>query len=464
MSSQVKKKILIVDDDPIVRTLLAKMLRVRGIEVIEADQGFLAAKIFEKYKKEISLIISDIQMPVMDGIELLKRIRESSAVPFVLFTGLGQVMEVKQAHDLGANDFIMKPVDKLVVQKVVAIFHAADTGENRELETRVPAADEYRKIQIDDIAATTAIQSDIYLRLSETKFVKVGRKGEKTPHERLKFYRDKKIDVLYVLTTEFGSFIETAAQATRQAMKTPGVSTEAKFSLLESSTRLIAEHAFLAPEIDRAELEWMQSVLNDTLDFAAGDPEIFEQLTDLAKHSNHLYAHSLAVSLYACLVAKEHGWFGQQTMIKISLGGLFHDIGKKELDPALLAKPRKNQTPDEVRLIESHCERGRDILLGIQGLPEEAAIMALSHHESRNGTGYPRRLKGESISPLGRLIFVVDKFVGFMLPAVPGERPLSAVEALKKMHTFYEADMDPQFFKDLMAACGVPIDSKKKVG
>lgn len=437
------------------------MLRVREIEVIEADQGFLASKIFEKHKLEISLIISDIQMPVLDGIELLKRVRATSPVPFILFTGLSNAIEAKAAFEMGATDFIMKPIDKDVLKKIVTIFEAADTGVNRELENRVPSADEYRKIQIDDFVLTSTIQSDIYIRLSDTKFVKVGRKGEKTPTERLKFYCDKKIDFLYVLTTEFGAYVEVAAKATRAAVHSSSVSPAAKMQLLETSTRLVAEHAFLAPEIDRDSLAWTQSVLEDTMNYAANDPAIFDQLIALSKHTSHLYAQSLAVSLYAVLVAREHGWTAPQTIMKVSLGGLFHDIGKKELRPDLLAKPRKEQSSEDVRLIESHCDTGRDILLSIPGLPEEVALVALHHHETKHGNGYPRRLKGEQINPLARLIFVVDKFVSFLIPACPTDPVLNTHEAIAKMQMHYAEDMDLAFFKCLASVLKIPIETKK---
>ncbi len=458
-----KKKVLVVDDDPIVRTLLVKMLRVRDIEVIEANQGFLAAKIFEKQKKEISLIVSDVQMPVMDGLELLQRVRATSPCPFVLFTGLGAVIEAKKAFEMGATDFLTKPVDKDVVRKIVDIFAAAESGAACELENRIPSPDEYLKIQLDDLITTTTINNDIYIRLSETKFVKVGRAGEKTPHERLKFYRDKKIDFLYVLTTEFGKYVESQVDLSRKALASPQVSMTTKMALLETSTRLIAENAFLVDSLDRESLEWTQGILNETVDFAADDPAIFEQLIELSKHSNHLYAHSLAVSLYACLVAKEHGWTAPQSIQKVSLGGLFHDIGKKELPLELLQKSRKNQSKDEIKMIESHCERGRDILLGIPGLPEEVVLIALHHHETKAGTGYPLRLKGEQINPLARLIAVVDKFVGFMLPIVPGEPALNAHDAMKKMQTFYLEELDPTFFKVLASVLKFPLEAKKKV-
>lgn len=448
------KYILVVDDDPIFRILMSKMLKVRGMEVIEVENGFAAVKIFEKRKHEISLIVSDVKMPTMDGIEFLKRVRSQSSVPFILFTGLSDVMESKQAFELGANEFIMKPIDLDGIKKIMEWFRRAESDEALAEADRAPAASDYRRIQIDDFLSTSKIQSDIYIRLSESKFVKVGRKGETTPIERLKYYRDKKVDFLYVLNAEFGIYVEHAASFTKKIVQSPAVPVDAKMKLLAASTKLIAENSFISPNLDKVQIEAATSILEDTIDFAAKDPTIFQQLLDLQSHSDHLFAHSLAVSLYASLVAKKHGWVSDSTLTKICLGGLLHDIGKKELSKELLSKSRKELTAAEIREIESHCARGRDILLDIQGIPEDVALIALHHHETKSGTGYPRRLKGEQINSLARLVYVVDKFVTYILPANPEEKPLEYLEAVRKMQTFFNEEMDPALFKSFLETLG----------
>ncbi|RYZ68693.1 MAG: hypothetical protein EOP05_16015, partial [Proteobacteria bacterium] len=86
------------------------------------------------------------------------------------------------------------------------------------------------------------------------------------------------------------------------------------------------------------------------------------------------------------------------------------------------------------------------------------ALIALHHHETKPGTGYPRRLKGEQINPLARLVYVVDKFVSFILPPNPEEKPLEFLEAAKKMHTFYSEEMDPALFKSLIETLGYSME------
>jgi len=103
------KKILIVDDNKTVRTLLSINLRKEKFEVIEADNGVEALSMVDEHKPD--LIISDILMPQMDGFEFCKRVRESSTiplVPFIFLTSIDQVATELRGLRTGADDYLIK--------------------------------------------------------------------------------------------------------------------------------------------------------------------------------------------------------------------------------------------------------------------------------------------------------------------------------------------------------------------
>lgn len=117
MSSLKGKKILIVDDEPDLRDLLAEEFLHHGCEILEAANGQLALDCILKNK--IDVVISDVRMPDMDGTLLLEKIRELDPVkPFVfLLTGYADI-DVKEAIEKGARALFLKPIDwrKLVSQ------------------------------------------------------------------------------------------------------------------------------------------------------------------------------------------------------------------------------------------------------------------------------------------------------------------------------------------------------------
>ena len=103
--------ILIIDDDALLRFLFRAFLEKNDVEVFEAENGMEALSLLEK--TAIHLIITDFHMPVMNGLELLKRIRANPgtrSIPVIMITANAEEEVREEAIRLGANHFISKPV------------------------------------------------------------------------------------------------------------------------------------------------------------------------------------------------------------------------------------------------------------------------------------------------------------------------------------------------------------------
>ena len=103
-------KLLIVDDEETLRILVRSELEERGYEVDEAESG---EKALEKLRSnKYNLVILDIRMPGMDGMEVLKKIREENLAPkVIMLTGVEELKIARDSLNLGANDFLTKPYD-----------------------------------------------------------------------------------------------------------------------------------------------------------------------------------------------------------------------------------------------------------------------------------------------------------------------------------------------------------------
>lgn len=116
MNSNNQPVILVVDDISTNNILMKNLLRVRNYEVLLAQSGKEALRIAEERKPDVILL--DIMMPVMDGYEVLARLRSNEAtkdIKVVMVSALGGKIDIKNAIDLGADGYITKPV---VVQKL----------------------------------------------------------------------------------------------------------------------------------------------------------------------------------------------------------------------------------------------------------------------------------------------------------------------------------------------------------
>lgn len=116
------RKILIVEDDHNIRELLRLYLEREGYEVSEAENGAIG---LSKWKAESpDMMLLDVMMPIMDGWQVCKEIRTSgSAMPIVMITAKGETMDKVSGLELGADDYIVKPLEmREVVARVRAVF------------------------------------------------------------------------------------------------------------------------------------------------------------------------------------------------------------------------------------------------------------------------------------------------------------------------------------------------------
>jgi len=100
-------KILFADDDADIKELVGLILQKEGMSVSFADNGLKAIDTWRK--NTFDVVVLDIMMPVMDGLEACRRIRRVSDIPIIMLTSLGQEQDVVMGFEVGADDYIIKP-------------------------------------------------------------------------------------------------------------------------------------------------------------------------------------------------------------------------------------------------------------------------------------------------------------------------------------------------------------------
>ncbi len=111
-------KVLIADDAAFIRMKLRKVLEEFGLETVEASNGVEAVRLYQEHRP--SLVLMDISMPEMDGINALKAILEADAnACVVMVSALGQESVVMQALQIGAKDFVVKPFQPDQIKQAV---------------------------------------------------------------------------------------------------------------------------------------------------------------------------------------------------------------------------------------------------------------------------------------------------------------------------------------------------------
>ena len=111
-------KILVADDEQLIRKLINDCLSKEGHQIIEAENGLVALNVFKK-NPDINMALLDIMMPEMDGWELCRKIRETSGIPIILVSARSQDFDQIVGFESGADDYVTKPFSLTVLSKRV---------------------------------------------------------------------------------------------------------------------------------------------------------------------------------------------------------------------------------------------------------------------------------------------------------------------------------------------------------
>ena len=158
-------RILIVDDDEKMRLLLHDVLSDKGYETLEALDGVEATQVIQSEKPD--LVILDIMMPRMNGIEVLRQLRQWSNLPVLVLSARGNLEDKTECLDLGADDYMTKPIEmKELLARVRAVLRRT-TGE-RPLSGQSQFDDGYLRIDFDKREVSIAGRE---IRLTRLEYV-----------------------------------------------------------------------------------------------------------------------------------------------------------------------------------------------------------------------------------------------------------------------------------------------------
>lgn len=125
-----KQRILLVDDDPNISHLVRLYLEKEGFAVSEAARGDTALEAF--HKELPALVLLDVMLPGLDGLQVLKEIRKTSKVPVIMLTAKDETFDKVLGLELGADDYITKPFEtKELVARVKAVLRRAPAAEEK---------------------------------------------------------------------------------------------------------------------------------------------------------------------------------------------------------------------------------------------------------------------------------------------------------------------------------------------
>lgn len=422
-----KPRILIVDD---VNENLHTLINILHDDYVlyPAVNGEKALELVAQ-TPSFDLILLDIKMPGIDGYEVLRRLKSNpltSDIPVIFVTALAETSDEATGLELGAADYITKPVNPDLLKLRV----------HTQLELR-----RYRRKPLIDLSkpekpSTLLLVDDVLENIHElTEALKdeyrivVANSG----HHALELVRGETPPDLVLLDIVMpdmdGYEVCRSIKSTPDGSRIPIIF----ISVIDATVDRVKGFAVGASDfITRPyEIEELRARVRTHLELGRLEryfEQLVEQRTAALAGVNHQLritlegiihtitmavevrdpytaGHQRRVSELACSIAQEMG-LDEDRIQGIRLGGLIHDIGKLSIPAEILSKPSKLSAA-EYRLVQDHAELGYNILKEIK-FPWPIAEIAHQHHERIDGSGYPGGLKDESILLEARIMAVAD--------------------------------------------------------
>lgn len=161
------KRILIADDEARIRKLVSDFLKKANYDVIEAEDGDTALKLFLDMRDNIDLIILDIMMPGLNGWEVCKKIREKSNVPLLMLTARSEEFDELTSYDCGIDDYVTKPFSPTILVKRVEALLRRSNG------AKITCEKQFSELSFNDDAHEVRLYGEkIDLTLKEYKILK----------------------------------------------------------------------------------------------------------------------------------------------------------------------------------------------------------------------------------------------------------------------------------------------------
>ena len=467
------KRILIVDDYPPTRQLINEALSQSGCyEISEAENGREA---LDKCGVDpFDLVISDVMMPGMGGMELLSRLRETSPETSVIMITAHPAMELTvSAMQKGAVDFLKKPfnIDDLLYKVKIYLDEKAILEGDRPDEnihdvkiknkTKELSVQGYIHDSFEDIEGN---QDHLFDKIVDLSLNVVD--GEECA--LLLFDEDESDFHLKILKSPNREVYEKRTiPALRKIFREVVVKKEA-LMVHSSEYPEIAPSLICAPLMIRNNVFGILCIRKKTHRelFDAKDLHYIVSLTKRASMNieNRLLYESIynnALNTFKALVAsvqvrdhytEEHCTRVTNLAVKIAarmqcsekeieslkISGMLHDVGKIAIPDAVLLKPDR-LTFEEFQIIKSHPDIGDQILNPILLFNRERNIIR-HHHERWDGKGYPEGLSGTDIPMLSRILAVADSF-----DAMTNNRPYRQAMALDDAIREIENNRNTQF-------------------
>lgn len=275
----------------------------------------------------------------------------------------------------------------------------------------------YARISLDKVKDIRDAPFDVYIRLSQDKFVKIFNKGEIYSDPQIEKYRAKGVKELFVKMGEYLLWTGKASIDLQQSLNQIKSSSTDALTRVKVHTEIIGKINENIQNFGISDLivgqvaqvtESMSALVKDS-------DELLNLVTTMMKGSSYITEHSLLLSYFSGTIAHEMEWVTENTTQKLAMAAIFHDslFTNESLAKIMTTKDDdfKRLPWKEVVLVRKHPSLIAEMIAKAKGIPHDVDTIVATHHERPDGSGFPRGLTAARIHPLSAVFNITEDFV-----------------------------------------------------
>jgi len=433
---------MLIAEDAKLKELVSFQLSSRlPVNVLEIDSIQDAVEKLDRRESVCDLVIAPYDGPISRILQLLTA--KKPFLPALFYFDPEKVKPAKK--DFDGLTFLGTVEIKNIAEGAHSIIKTF-LEQNGTADSELP---EYCPIRTRLLLQVKPLQSDIFVRLSAEKFVKIFSAGSEFTKDDLKKFDSKDIEFLYLQSTEAGKFADKFKLELEKLINTKDLPATEAMQAAESAhdtIRDLVANLGMTQEV----LDLVKTNVALTVQTIGKNPSLATILDRVRSGGNYISSHSTLLAEISCCIAKEME-MTDTVFEKLVLASYLHDISIQNENLAKiwtleeLKQKAASFTEDEVSGYRLHPYHSAETVKRYPEIPVDAGIIISQHHERPDGAGFPRGLVHEQINPLAALFIIAHELTTDILE-------MKSQFAVRKFVTKKLALYDIGNFRKIMAA------------
>jgi HD-GYP domain-containing protein (c-di-GMP phosphodiesterase class II) len=310
-----------------------------------------------------------------------------------------------------------------------------------------PAGTEHIAIPLHSLRIDSVTGFDLYLKTAQGNRFILYRDADLLFGEKHKnTLQQSNVTDVYINSTDRGQYVRYMEDHLEALVGDADMTTADVAEAVYACGVQLVQDVMAKPWL-RSGIQRAQAVVNSTVEFLLRRRESLASLIALMATDHDLYVHAVNVSVYGIMLGQRLGLSSLELKI-LGAGLLMHDIGKVDIDPAIVKK-QDALTVEEKRILREHPQRGVEILQQTEVADPLSLLVVGQHHEECSGRGYPRGLAADGIHSFAKIAALADVFDN-LTTRRPQRSGMDSYAAIRAMHSLMHERFFPEYLRELV--------------